>query len=147
MQRPALSLPKPESSAVESSVAEIVQSVRLSGDVPGFVIQMIEEQWRMVLLLIGLNKGVSSLAWQEAEHVLHILVACTAGKAQVTPFDESLLLDKISQGLRLLRMSATDAEQFVSSLKEYFPQDCLGQNLIAMMSRSNSLFLLSLRQR
>ena len=111
--------PRPESSAVESSVAEIVQSVRLSGDVPGFVIQMIEEQWRMVLLLIGLNKGVSSLAWQEAEHVLHILVACTAGKAQVTPFDESLLLDKISQGLRLLRMSATDAEQFVSSLKEY----------------------------
>ena len=112
--------PRPETSAVESSVAEIVQSVRLSGDVPGFVIQMVEEQWRMVLLLIGLNKGVSSLAWQEAEHVLHMPLACTAGKAQTTPFDESLLIDKLSQGLRLLRTSTTDAKQFVSSLKEYF---------------------------
>ncbi|MDA1291490.1 MAG: hypothetical protein O3C37_11595, partial [Proteobacteria bacterium] len=92
---------KPDSKAVESSVSDALQVVQSSADVPDFVQQMANEHWRMVLLLIGLNKGVSSLEWQEAEHVLQLLVLCSAGQIETSRFDESLLLEKLSQGLRL----------------------------------------------
>ncbi|MEX0963652.1 MAG: DUF1631 family protein [Pseudohongiellaceae bacterium] len=109
--------PKPGSKAVESSVSEALQVVRLSVGVPKFVVQMAEEHWRMVLLLIGLNKGVSSLEWQEAEHVLQLLVLCSAGQLETDQFDQSLLVEKLSQGLRLLRLSIADEERFISALK------------------------------
>lgn len=110
---------KPDSKAVESSVADALQIVRLNTDIPGFVSQMAEEHWRMVLLLIGLNKGVSSLEWQEAEHVLQLLVLCSAGQLETDQFDESLLVEKISQGLRLLRLSVAEEERFVNTLKSH----------------------------
>lgn len=108
---------KPDSKAVESSVSDALQVVQSSADVPDFVQQMANEHWRMVLLLIGLNKGVSSLEWQEAEHVLQLLVLCSAGQIETSRFDESLLLEKLSQGLRLLRISNVDEEQFINALK------------------------------
>lgn len=110
---------KPDSKAVESSVSEALQVIRSSTDVPSFVRQMAEEHWRMVLLLIGLNKGVSSLEWQEAEHVLQLLVLCSADQIETSKFDESLLVEKLSQGLRLLRISVADEERFISALKNH----------------------------
>lgn len=110
---------KPDSKAVESSVSDALQVVRSATDVPDFVRQMAEEHWRMVLLLIGLNKGVSSLEWQEAEHVLQLLVMCSAEQIEASRFDESLLIDKLSQGLRLLRVSVADEERFINELKAH----------------------------
>lgn len=110
---------KPDSRAVESSVSEALQVVRSSTGVPEFVQQMAEEHWRMVLLLIGLNKGVSSIEWQEAEHVLQLLVLCSAGQMQANEFDESLLVEKISQGLRLLRIPTAAEERFINALKNH----------------------------
>ena len=72
-----------------------------------------------MLLLIGLNKGVSSLQWREAEHVLQLLVLCSAGQIETSKFDESLLVEKLSQGLRLLRISTADEEQFINALKNH----------------------------
>ena len=74
----------------------------------------------MVLKLIGLNKGVSSLEWQEAEHVLRLLVLCSSAQIETGDFDESLLIDKIRQGLRLLRVVSSEEEHFVAALKECF---------------------------
>ena len=102
---------------VESSVSDALQIVRSSADVPDFVQKMAKEHWRMVLLLIGLNKGVSSLQWREAEHVLQLLVLCSAGQIETSKFDESLLVEKLSQGLRLLRISTADEEQFINGLR------------------------------
>lgn len=110
---------KPDSKAVESSVKDALQVVRASADVPDFVRQMAEEHWRMVLLLIGLNKGVSSLEWQEAEHVLQLLVLCSVGEIETSRFDESLLVEKLSQGLRLLRISTADEERFINALENH----------------------------
>jgi hypothetical protein len=110
---------KPDSKAVESSVSDALQVVRSAADVPNFVQQMAEEHWRMVLLLIGLNKGVSSLEWQEAEHVLQLLVLCSAKQIETNKFDESLLIEKLSQGLRLLRVSLADEERFINELKDH----------------------------
>jgi len=111
--------PKPDSKAVESSVAEALQVVNSVAELPEFISKMAEEHWRMVLLLIGLNKGVSSLEWQEAEHVLQLLVMCCTGQMETDPFDESLLIEKLSQGLRLLRISVADEERFISALKNH----------------------------
>lgn len=105
-----------DSRAVESSVSDALQVV---ADVPDFVKQMADEHWRMVLLLIGLNKGVSSLEWQEAVHVLQLLVLCSANQIETSKFDESLLVEKLSQGLRLLRISIDDEEQFINALKNH----------------------------
>jgi hypothetical protein len=110
---------KPDSKAVESSVSDALQIVRLSADVPDFVQKMAKEHWRMVLLLLGLNKGVSSLKWQEAEHVLQLLVFCSAGQIETSKFDESLLVEKLGQGLRLLRISTADEEQFINAFKNH----------------------------
>ena len=108
---------KPASKAVESSVNGALQIVRSTVGVPGFVKQMAEEHWRMVLLLIGLNKGVSSLEWQEAEHVLQLLIMCSADQIETSKFDESLLIEKLGQGLRLLRVSVADEDRFIDELK------------------------------
>lgn len=110
---------KPDSQVVESSVSDALQIVRSSADVPDFVQKIAKEHWRMVLLLIGLNKDVSSLQWQEAEHVLQLLVLCSAGQIETSKFDESLLVEKLSQGLRLLRISTADEEQFINALKNH----------------------------
>lgn len=110
---------KPDSKAVESSVSDALEVVRSSTELPEFVQQMAEEHWRMVLLLIGLNKGVSSLEWQEAEHVLQLLVLCTADQIETSKFDETLLIEKLSQGLRLLRISNADEESFIHALKDH----------------------------
>ena len=110
---------RPDSKVVESSVNDALQVVRSSADVPDFVQRMAEEHWRMVLLLIGLNKGVSSLEWQEAEHVLQLLALCSAGQMKTSKFDESLLVEKLSQGLRLLRVSIVDEERFINALKNH----------------------------
>ncbi len=110
---------KPDSRAVESSVTDALQVVQKNPDVPSFVLQMVEEHWRMVLLLIGLNKGVTSLEWQEAEHVLHLLVLCSSGQVEIEDFDKSLLIEKLSQGLRLLRLSVADEERFIGLLKDH----------------------------
>ena len=111
---------KPDSKVVESSVRDALRIVQSSAGVPDFVQQMAEEHWRMVLLLIGLNKGVSGLEWQEAEHVLQLLVLCSAGQIETSKFDESLLVEKLSQGLRLLRISNADEERFINALKNHF---------------------------
>ena len=108
-----------DSKAVESSVGDALQVVRSSVDLPDFVKQMANEHWRMVLLLIGLNKGVSSLEWQEAEHVLQLLVLCSSNQIETSKFDESLLVEKLSQGLRLLRISIDDEEQFINALNNH----------------------------
>ncbi|PCI81902.1 MAG: hypothetical protein COB20_01185 [SAR86 cluster bacterium] len=110
---------KPDAKAVEPSVSDALRVVQSAADVPNFVQQMAEEHWRMVLLLIGLNKGVSSLEWQEAEHVLQLLVLCSAGQIETNKFDESLLIEKLSQGLRLLRVSIADEERFINELKDH----------------------------
>lgn len=110
---------KPDSKTVESLVSDALQVVQSGADVPGFVRQMAVEHWRMVLLLIGLNKGVSSLEWQEAEHVLQLLVLCSAGQMETSEFDESLLIEKLSQGLRLLRIPIADEERFINALKNH----------------------------
>lgn len=111
---------KPDSKAVESSVNDVLSVIRTNKNLPRFVEEMAEQHWRMVLLLIGLNKGVASLEWQEAEHVFQLLVLCTAGQVETSRFDETLLIEKISQGLRLLRISGTDEAGFVDALKEHF---------------------------
>lgn len=110
---------KSDSKAVESSVEDVLQIVRSKSDLPDFVKQMLEEHWRLVLLLIGLNKGVASLEWQEAEHVFRLLLLCSTNEVETSKFDESLLIEKISQGLRLLRMPTTDEEQFINALKNH----------------------------
>lgn len=110
---------KPDSRAVESSVSEALQIVHQDKNVPEFVSQMADEHWRMVLLLIGLNKGVSSLEWQEAEHVLQLLALCSAGQIEVEQFDRSLLVEKLSQGLRLLRLPSAIEERFIVALKKH----------------------------
>ncbi len=110
---------KPDSKVVELSVKDALQIVQSAADVPGFVQQMAEEHWRMVLLLIGLNKGVSSLEWQEAEHVLQLLVMCSANQIETNKFDETLLIEKLSQGLRLLRVSVAEEERFITELKDH----------------------------
>jgi Protein of unknown function (DUF1631) len=111
---------KPDSKAVESSVTDAIRVVQSSVNVPDFVKQMAEQHWRMVLLLIGLNKGVSSLEWQEAEHVLQLLALCSGEQIQTNEFDETLLLEKLRQGLRLLRVSNFEEERFIAELKEHF---------------------------
>ena len=111
---------KPDSKAVESSVNDALQMARSAAAVPDFVQEMIEEHWRMVLLLIGLNKGPDSLEWQEAEHALQLLLLmCSADQIETSNFDESLLIEKLSQGLRLLRISVADEQRFINALKDY----------------------------
>lgn len=109
--------PKPSSKAVESSVEAALKIVESNPDVPGFVQQMVQDHWRMVLLLIGLNKGVASLEWQEAEHVLKLLALCSSADVERDLFDESLLTEKVSQGLRLLRISIAEEQRFIEALK------------------------------
>ncbi len=132
---------KPDSRAVESSVADALRVACENAEVPEFVSQLIEEHWRMVLLLIGLNKGVTSLEWQEAEHVLQLLVLCSAGQVEVEDFDKSLLIEKLSQGLRLLRLAAADEERFIDSLKEHLSSGAesaaSNSNVITIQSASS----------
>ncbi len=108
---------KPDSKAVELSVSDALDVIRSSKELPDFVQEMVEQHWRMVLLLIGLNKGVSSLEWQEAEHVLQLLLLCSASQIETSQFDETLLIEKLSQGLRLLRIPVAEEERFVNALK------------------------------
>ena len=35
--------------------------------------------------------------WEEAEHVLQLLVLCSAGQIETNKFNESLLVEKLSQ--------------------------------------------------
>ena len=44
---------------------------------------------------------------------------CSAGQIETSKFDESLLVEKLSQGLRLLRISTADEEQFINALKNH----------------------------
>ncbi len=109
-----------DSKTVEASVAEVFRSVRSSQEVPAFVDEMLESHWRMVMLLIGLNKGVSSLEWQEAAHVLQLVFLGCSGKVEMDRYDESLLIDKLQQGLRLLRIAPALLEDFITALGNFF---------------------------
>jgi len=113
---------KPDAKAVEESVNSALLELQASEDVPGFVSQMIEEQWRRVLLLIGLNEGVSSLEWQEAGHVLQLLLLVSSGRVEVDLFEESHLVEKLKQGLQLLKTPTFDQSQFMDELKVHLSE-------------------------
>lgn len=71
----------------------------------------------MLMLMIGLNKRVSGVEWQEAQHTMQMLVLCGGGKLTMNSYDKSLLIDKMQQGLRLLRVDPVQQEQFIEALK------------------------------
>lgn len=105
-----------DAKAVESSVDEALRSIRLLEEIPAFIDEMFESHWRMLMLMIGFNKGVSGVEWQEAQHTMQMLALCCGDKLQMN----SLLVDKIQQGLRLLRIDPAQQEQFIATLKQHF---------------------------
>lgn len=102
-------------------------------ELPLFVEKVIRAKWRAVLFLIGLNKGVSSIEWQEANQPLSLLVNYFNSNEPVTGSGVEELFEKLKQGFGLIQMDSEEQDKIISQLKSRLPEAGKAQSQALIM--------------
>lgn len=112
-----------DSVLVENSVNKFVESFCENQSLPTFIVKMINVKWREVLLLIGLNRGVTSIEWQEATHTISLLTAIVSKQVVASSSEMSALQSQICQGLSLAQIEQAEQLKFIHELEEFLALD------------------------
>ncbi len=105
---------------VEEAVSQLVSAMCGEVELPLFVEKMIRTRWRVVLFLIGLHRGSTSVEWSEAKHTVALLVAAVGEPLQLRALDKDALFEKLRQGFLLIQMGRREQEAFLTELAEFF---------------------------
>lgn len=107
-----------KSEAVELAVDNWVRKTCAQRKLPFFVEKMIRTQWRAVMFLIGLNRGITSTVWSEAKQSVALLVAVTTAgiSGRHAPVDIESMKAQLQQGFGLIQLGEAEQDQFFQSL-------------------------------
>ena len=112
---------------VESAVAQLIAALCLQQDLPEFVDSMIRTKWRVVMFLVGLNKGTASIEWIEAKHTASMLTAAISGNIALRDRDRKEIFDQLRHGFTMVQMDLNEQNEFMEKLVKQF--DAQTENL------------------
>ena len=112
---------------VESAVAPLIAALCLQQDLPEFVDSMIRTKWRVVMFLVGLNKGTASIEWIEAKHTASMLTAAISGNIALRDRDRKEIFDQLRHGFTMVQMDLNEQNEFMEKLVKQF--DAQTENL------------------
>ncbi len=113
-----ISKPSQQSDAVQAEVDALVQRACDEDCLPPFVDAMIRKNWRAVLFLVGLNRGLTSREWSEARQTLLLLVNLVLKKVEAEAGETANLFQMIRQGFELIRLGKQEQDAFLLELED-----------------------------
>ncbi|MEX0617420.1 MAG: DUF1631 family protein [Pseudohongiellaceae bacterium] len=103
---------KKKSELVEDKVDAMVAGYCADTRLPTFVTTMLRSGWRNVLFIIGLNKGIDSREWDDAEQTAKKLSALVTGAG----IDTARLAGQLKKGFKLIQYPAEEQATFLAEL-------------------------------
>ncbi len=119
-----MSVPQPavKPGTVEAAVGQLIAAMCDHKRLPEFVTTMLQQRWRNVMFLIGMNRGCTSIEWSEARHTANLLVTAVDGQIELPEADREALTAQLRQGFSLVQMAAAEQQEFFSALADYLQQ-------------------------
>lgn len=108
-------------SAVDQLLSELLQGVA-PGAVPDFVRSMLRKHWHGVMFVIGVNRGVGGVEWNEASHAATFLVTVMLDQLALSLHERQHLLERLRQGFALVQSPLASQEEFFQQLDSALDQ-------------------------
>ena len=110
-------MPRPEE--VRTAAQGVVEGLCRKFSLPEFVQDMLRNQWREVLFLIGLNRGTGSVEWGEARHTAELLAATVSQQIGLAEAEQEALIGQLNQGFALIQLGQDRCEEFFLDIDQY----------------------------
>lgn len=112
----------PGPAATQQAVDELLEALCRQPRMPEFIIRMLRHQWREVMLVTGLNRGIDSLEWSEARNTVNLLCAAIADGIALETRDIENLNEQLQKGFSFIQVEKAVHESFFLELNQYFSQ-------------------------
>lgn len=105
---------------IRNSADQLISKLCAERNIPEFLFNVLQKQWREIMFLIGLHRGAGSVEWSEARHAMTLLITASEQKLTLERQDYEQIREQLQRGFSLIQWPRQEQVEFFSNFADHF---------------------------